>query len=397
MFQTVLRLALIASLLFVVAHCRAPLRGTDFGRESDAYLYADHVEPEKWSDAPLYRLVLFGDGGRPSPDDPTLELLGRWGDEHPEKTTVVYLGDNLYPAGLQDSDRARGEAVLMQQIEATRADKILIPGNHDWGFTGADNLTAGVLANQQEFVDSKADLGARFLPRDGCPGPEPVELVPADASLAGGLVLVVLDLHWWLLDQDERLVCKGIDGTSAFIERLREVLTAAHDRNVVVVAHHPVLSSGPHGGFTRGFWMDLGVAIFYRFYTVQDTIEPHYREMVAVLSEVLSENPPLAMVGGHDHSLQVMKGGDIARLILVSGAGSGVTGVTSLDETLFAHAHRGFIVLDFHAVEREREADLAVHVVETGTDEPVFSLGVDLARKQAPPEPVMVPDAAPAQ
>ena len=121
---------------------RAPLRGTDFGSGGDPYRQKDYVEPEELKSKPVYRLILAGDAGSAIPNDPTLALLGKWGDADPKRTAVIYLGDNLYPAGLQEGDRPRGERVLRQQIEATSARKIFIPGNHDWGYTATQRIGA---------------------------------------------------------------------------------------------------------------------------------------------------------------------------------------------------------------------------------------------------------------
>jgi len=376
--------------LALAACFRAPLRGDDFMADRDPYRREGHIEPERLEEEPVYRLLLAGDGGAAVRNDPTLSLLGKWGDVHPERTTALFLGDNIYPAGLQSGDRAHGEAILRRQIESTRAAKLFIPGNHDWGFTGVQQLQPGVLANQQAFLESQ---GIDFEPEDGCPGPVAMELLEPGGPLPGGLSVLLLDLHWWLLAESERPVCEGIADTAAFLERFRTELAQRRNENLVVVAHHPIRSGGTHGGFTRGFWFDLGVSIFYRLYTVQDAIEPGYREMVRVLSEALAENPPLAMVGGHDHSLQVLDGGDEARLVVVSGAASRITRVTSIDSTLFAHAHRGFVVFDFHLVEGNRGV-LLVHVVETGRGEdPVFTLGLDLGRKGAPPQEIPTEEA----
>src|SRR6185503_10294505 len=105
-----------------------------------------------------------------------------------------------------------------------------------------------------------------------------------------------------------------------------------------------------------------------------------------VLGKVLEENPPLAMVGGHDHSLQIIDGGTEARLVVVSGAASNISGVTSIEGTLFAHGHRGFVVIDFQRAKENIDGVAVVKVVETGRGEkPVFSLALDLAREQSPP------------
>jgi hypothetical protein len=367
---------------------RAPLRGIDFGPEHDPFRNEGHVEPDELKSEPVYRLILAGDGGSVIHEDPTLALLGEWGDARPARTTVIFLGDNVYPSGLQSGSgaRRRGEAILLQQLNATRAHALFIPGNHDWGYTRFQRIARGVLANEQQFIEAH---GASFEPKHGCPGPVALELLAPSSALRGGLTVIALDLNWWLLPETARPVCEGIKGTDDFIARLRAELEARRSQNVVVVAHHPIRSGGTHGGFTRGFWLDLGVAIAYRFYGVQDLVQPTYQKMVKVLGELLEENPVLAMVGGHDHSLQILDGAHAARLIVVSGAASETTGVTSIEGTLFAHAHRGFIVFDLHEAEETHDGVLVVNVVETGGGrKPVFSLALDLAREQAPPERV---------
>ena len=367
---------------------RAPVRGIDFGSEHDPFRNEGHVDADEIRSEPVYRLVLIGDGGEPRRDDATLALLGEWSNAYPKRTGVVFLGDNLYPAGLQYTGpaRARGEAILLQQLNATHARELFIPGNHDWGWTAFQRSSRGVLLNEQVFVEAH---GATFAPKHGCPGPVAVEQLPTNKAVAGGLTVLALDLNWWLLPEAERPVCEGIASTDDFIAALRDQLHQRRAENVVVVAHHPIRSGGPHGGFTRGFWTDLGVSLYYRAYSVQDLIEPHYEEMVKVLGKVLAENRPLAMVGGHDHSLQIIDGGSEARLVVVSGAASNITGVTSIDGTLFAHAHKGFVVFDFYRAKKTADGVLLVNVVETGRGKkPVFSLALDLAHEKAPPQPV---------
>jgi hypothetical protein len=53
---------------------------------------------------------------------------------------------------LTDEDRERGEQILGQQLEATAARKLVLPGNHDWGLLPRD-YNAKSIANQQVFVD----------------------------------------------------------------------------------------------------------------------------------------------------------------------------------------------------------------------------------------------------
>jgi hypothetical protein len=372
---------LLGIVLLAVDCTSAPrLRGPRYGPADTPFLSPHAAAALDREEDPAHRLILIGDAGAPLPDDPTLATLGRWAQAHPDRTTVLFLGDNVYPAGLEDDQRARGEAILRQQLESTRAQKIFIPGNHDWGFSARGSMQTGRLRNEQEFIEKHRSERAEFAPRNGCPGPVAKSLVPPGRKLARGLTVIVVDFHWWLLPEKLRPHCEGIADTEAFLDRLQQELAARSHENVVIAAHHPLRSGGTHGGLTRGFWIDLGAGLYYRLYgPIQDLWEPGYAQMIGIVSEALSEHRPLAFVAGHDHSLQVLEGGDATRLMVVSGAGSAgsLTGVTAIAGTLFAHSHAGFVVLDFFSVEGGSGA-LLVRVVETGKERPVFTLGLDL-------------------
>jgi hypothetical protein len=374
--RTLAPVAIAATFLcFIDIGCRRELlRGPNYGPTSEAHVYAAHV-PAQRVDEPVYRLILAGDAGAVRSDSPVLPLLRKWGDADPDRTTVLYLGDNIYPAGLQ-ANGAEGKATLRRLLGATEAFKLFLPGNHDWGYRRQQRRTE-IVGNQQAFIEQHGKH-ADFRPKDGCPGPDVVTLLERNDGLKGGLSVVVLDLHWWLLPAKRRPTCRGIDDTDAFIERLQKVLEERRDDNVIIAAHHPLKTAGPHGGHSRGFWHDLAVPILYRFYTIQDVLEPNYVEMVAVLSGALAEHPPLAVVAGHDHNLQVMDGGDTSRLAIVSGSFSRLTSVTAIEDTLFAHAHLGFVVMDFYAPEADSDA-VVVRVIESQRrQEQVFAAAYDL-------------------
>jgi hypothetical protein len=371
-----------ALLLGVVSCVPGPPRsgGPSYEARDDPYLSSRATAAIDREEDPVHRLILIGDAGAPSRNDPTLAALGRWGDVRPRDTTVLFLGDNVYPEGVVDADRTQGERVLRQLLGATAASKVFIPGNHDWGFSAAGAMQVGTLRNQQRFIDANQEQGAEFLPRDGCPGPVAKTLVAPGGALSHGLTLLIVDFHWWLLEESQRPGCAETPDTAAFLENLGRALEERAGETVVVAAHHPLLSGGPHGGSTRGFWLDVGAGFYYRLRgPIQDLWEPGYAQMIRVVSEVLAKSPPLAYVAGHDHSLQILDGGPTAGLMLVSGAGSlgRLTRVTALEETIFAHSHAGFMVLDFFGGTTAGEAVL-LRVVETGKPQPVLILGVDL-------------------
>ena len=327
---------------------------------------------------PSYRVILIGDAGATRPEEATLSDLGLWAEDLVERTAVVFLGDNLYPGGLGDGDE-RGEGVLLQQLRATRARKIFVPGNHDWG-----NVlpSAETLARQERFIDAFRESSATFQPKGGCPGPAVETLIEPGAGLSRGLHVMSLDLDWWLLDPADRPKCDGIASERDFLRAVAKELRARADDHVIVAAHHPIRTGGPHGGYGRGFWANRGVWIANGLgITVQDLDGDVYRRMVRRLIPALGKEPPLVFAAGHDHGLQVIEGRDTAGTLVVSGSGSArnVTTVTAIAGTLFAHAHPGFMVLDFYGDtadfgDASAPDRVVLRVVEAGRARPVFEM-----------------------
>src|SRR4029078_4412629 len=73
------------------------------------------------------------------------------------------------------------------------------------------------------------------------------------------------------------------------------------------------------------------------------------RRMRDSIEKPFTAQPPLVYAAGHDHSLQVLKGGPSVRYILVSGAGSQgkIECTVRLRESYFIAPHRsGFMRLD---------------------------------------------------
>jgi hypothetical protein len=330
---------------------------------------------------PAHRLILIGDAGATEPGDATLADLGRWGAELPDRTTVAFLGDNLYPRGLGRNDE-RGEGVLLRQLRATAARKVFVPGNHDWGDWALD---ADTLAREERFIDGFTESPAKLLPKGGCPGPALETLAEPGEGLAQGIRLMAIDLDWWLLDADDRPACEGIASEADFADALERALRAHAGDHVVVVAHHPLRSGGPHGGWGRGFFERQLVRLANALgINLHDLDGDAYRAMVARLHPALAAEPPLVYAAGHDHGLQVIEGRDVAGTLVVSGSGSArnVTTVTAIAGTLFAHAHSGFVVLDFYgdadfgdALEGDR---VMLRVIETGHRRPVYEMELPL-------------------
>ena len=79
---------------------------------------------------------------------PTLDLLKSQLNAAGKNSTVVFLGDNLYPAGLPDSahaDRLNAEKRLLRTLETVadfKGEVVFLPGNRDWNNSAWGGLAA---------------------------------------------------------------------------------------------------------------------------------------------------------------------------------------------------------------------------------------------------------------
>ena len=312
-----------------------------------------------------YRLLLLGDGGIPMPDEPVLKTLGEWARTDAAQTSIVFLGDNMYPEGM--TERKKHEAVdrLIPQLAVVKdagVHGLFIPGNHDWAGGGVEGYNA--LMAQEKFINDALAGELNFLPSGGSPGPIALELPKTNPVVR----LIVLDTQWWLHQHE-----KPEKSPETVIEELIALLDT--ELPVIVVGHHPLQSYGPHGGYfdwkahlfpsrlvKKWLWIPtpiLGSVYPYtrrHLYKLdQDMGSARNKNMVAQLNRAFSkrkspsQGPPLLIyASGHEHSLQVLKG-DTVDYLLVSGSAASrkVTEVMSGDNTLFAHQHTGFIAMDF--------------------------------------------------
>jgi hypothetical protein len=329
-------------------------------------------------------VFLIGDAGAPSPSgEPVLEALERALAGHPDTTLILFLGDNAYPRGLPDSaDRTFPEAArrLTAQLDFARmVPVVFVPGNHDWDRSGREGLAR--IRRPGRFIARERAGRARLLPTDGCPGPEV-------ADVGAGLRLILLDTEWWLLPHEKPGEGSGCAaGTRAEVTaRLGQLLREAGDRQVIVAAHHPLLTGGPHGGYfslsdhlfpLRNLHPALFIPlpIIGSLYPVarslgitpEDLGSGPYKRLRAGLDSAFACAPPAIYAAGHDHGLQLL---DRGRPPLLAVSGAGIYGHESflqrLPETRFALSKGGFMRVDLL-----RDGRLRLGVIEaTRSGEP---------------------------
>ena len=97
-----------------------------------------HLEGMAQADSVTTRVILVGDAGALIEGKPSVLQAIRKNVKLDKKTVIVYLGDNLYDAGLPHETYTRYsqiKAALDSQlnlVKGTSAKGYMIPGNHDW-------------------------------------------------------------------------------------------------------------------------------------------------------------------------------------------------------------------------------------------------------------------------
>jgi hypothetical protein len=313
-------------------------------------------------DTLVTRVVLIGDAG--ALFDGKLPVLDGVKKLVPldKKTTVVYLGDNIYPEGLPDEQRTTYvpmRIALDSQISLinnTVAKGVMIPGNHDWENGRAGGYAA--IVRQQRYVDRLGDNSFTFQPKDGCPG-------PVEISLSDDVILLIMDSQWWLHTAEK----PGIESDCPFKTK-SEVLAEIEDiiinnpRKLILFAcHHPFRSNGIHGGYfgikqhifpftdlRKNLYLPLpGLGSIYPisrsvFGSPQDVKHPAYQNMVHAIENAFSRHPNVLFLAGHEHTLQYIV--DSNRHYIVSGSGCKKTRVEDSRKSKFVASALGFATLE---------------------------------------------------
>jgi hypothetical protein len=326
------------------------------------------------------RVILIGDAGEAEPDDPVLAEMKRVADEFDRaRTTILFLGDNIYPSGMPPADdptvevaRARLEAQIDSAI-ATGATTVFVPGNHDHR---GDREQAVI--RQSEYIKAYSGGRAELLPRGTCPGP-----IVRDVGTR--LRIIYID-STWLIEQSRSHACAGgdadadMDPAQDVYDALSVALGSAGDRLVLIAAHHPLTTYGVHGGFfpwqvhlfplwnvaeLRGtpapylFPIPVLPTLLYvaprgaGLYSATDLAHPDYQAMIDGFDAALRpyRDVKVLVAGGHEHNLQILThqvadGPEVLQVLSGSGSIYPPRSVGVAENTVMASPHSGFLVID---------------------------------------------------
>ncbi|WP_443939340.1 BamA/TamA family outer membrane protein [Pedobacter sp. MW01-1-1] len=307
-----------------------------------------------------YRVILFGDAGEMNVRQ-DIDLKNAAKQVIPQKTTVLYLGDNIYPTGMGlpgSSEQETTQNILKSQFEPMRsmgAAVYFLPGNHDWDKSGPDGLAK--IQAQGDYLRAQNDPLLRLIPQNGCPDPVAI-------PINDKLTIIAYDSEWWLFPFNKQTPTDDCDchTKDEILVRFETLLEQNKDKVIILASHHPFKSYGPHSGyftwkdhlfpftsFSQNLYVPLPIIgslyplLRSTMLSPEDLKHPQYKDMIKSVNDVFGDYPNVIYAAGHEHGLQLIKG---KQLQIVSGSGSKVSSNKKGKQSLFNAVEQGYVVVD---------------------------------------------------
>ncbi|AVR46926.1 phosphoesterase [Christiangramia fulva] len=341
------------AVLIVVFSCSTVHPQYREGEPHSNFGYPQNKEIEK-------SFYLVGDAGYSPPGGTSLGLLALKSfldSVHKPENYTIFLGDNIYPAGMPVKNAPGREAseyrldAQLDAIENYEGHVIFIPGNHGWY-----NKKLAGLRRQKNYLKETYGDSLQWIPEVGC-GFQSVDI-------SDNIQLLVIDSQWYLEDWDRNPTindgCQLKTREAMFLE-LQSEIKKNQNKTIIIALHHPLYTNGVHGGqynFDRHLYPSqkkIPIPILGSLATlirttggvsIQDAQNNRYKSLANRLEAIASSGSKerIIFVSGHEHTLQYIEHDSIHQV--VSGAGSKATYVSLSNDGLFAYNGQGFAVLD---------------------------------------------------
>ncbi|WP_073178865.1 metallophosphoesterase [Flagellimonas flava] len=305
-----------------------------------------------------HTFYLIGDAGK-SPSgklNPALKMFKERLTKADKKSTALFLGDNIYPAGFPDEkDDPSGHQSAKNHLDAQlktlenfKGRTVFLPGNHDWYSNGLKGLE-----RQEKYIQKALDSKDVFLPDNGCP----LETV----KISDDVLLITIDTEWYLVDWDKHPTINDdceIKSRGRFFEELESLIKKNVDKTTIIAMHHPMYTYGSHGGhfsFKQHIYPSGGsvplpilgsVANLLRKTSgasIEDQTNKMYNRLKNRIVTLSQFSDKVIFVSGHEHTLQYIVEKDIPQIVSGSGAKTGATKL--LNGSKFSTGKMGYAVL----------------------------------------------------
>lgn len=239
------------------------------------------------------------------PNSPLFSKIKNLVTEQDGASTILFLGDIISKNGI-DKNPNQEEVNKMESIldlAATAEQSVFVPGDKEWD-DGEKMGMEKIKALEKHFKKEKIQV----TPSDGCLGPEVIDV-------GDFLRIITVNTQWWVhryqKPESEDLDCPAFNEVE-FWDELESAMNDAENRNVILAAHHPVLSFGQYAGhgLTKQHFLPPVIGSFIAGYhqsvgAKRDLTQEALVHFSNELLKRLERFPPIIYTSGHEYDLQL--------------------------------------------------------------------------------------------
>ncbi len=261
--------------------------------------------------------------------------------------TLLFTGDLSDSRHNLQHTTNRIDTLLSILDTAPNRKIVFIPGDRDWANSGM--LGWEQLNLLEKYVRSLERDDVLWPLRNGCPGPEKLEL-----DLA--LYLVVINTQWWNHPYQKPTPESALCEIATHEEALGEIETIIEETrygNILIAGHYPIISGGVYGGhFPFSDWL-LPAPVISTMVTAhrqnvgspREICNERYSEFREDMEDILSEYPSLIYVSGHEHNREMLNFKD--NILLQTGAPEKTGFVSRSSSTRYSSRTPGLVALHY--------------------------------------------------
>ena len=308
-----------------------------------------------------HTFYLIGDAGL-SPMggmNPALKIFKNKLDAANKNSTAIFLGDNIYPAGLPDPKdstvayfNAKNDLdAQLKTLDNFKGRPLFIPGNHDWYTEGLIGLE-----REENYIKNALEEKDPFLPENGCP----IDVI----EIGDDVAIITIDTEWYLTNWDKRPDMNDkcdIKSREKFFLELEDAIKDYRDRTTVIAMHHPTVSYGAHGGqysLRKQFYpkeLPFPLPVLGTFINVlrntsgasiEDLNNKRYNELMDRVTTLAQFSERVIFASGHEHTLQYIVENNTPQIVSGSGAKEGTTRL--LNGSQFNTGRMGYATLEVY-------------------------------------------------
>lgn len=262
--------------------------------------------------------------------------------------TLLFNGDFIDEDGIgkmpSETEKAKVNSLL--QLANAANQSVFVPGDKEWDDSEKSGLEK--VEALQAFFNKKNQSNIHIAPENGCLGPEVIDI-------GTNLRIVAINTQWWVhrfeRPEEEDLNCPSYNETE-FWDELEDAIQDSDNRNVIIAAHHPILSYGQYAGYALGktHLSPPVIGSFVAGYHLsvggkKDLAQEEFQGFANAFLKRLERYAPVIYTSGHEYDLQINQLDNSYHLN--SGNIQKSQATAKGEFTQFSQSKRGFTQLSF--------------------------------------------------